>query len=259
MGSTEIVKAGPADVRTQEGSSRARADAAVLDGLLHAAQGRASGGLSPVAQGLAMLDWGVHLANAPFKRAQLGGSAALAAMKVADAARGATVIEPTPGDHRFLDSAWAEPPFHFFEQAFLIAEQWWAEAAAGPPGVNAGDQRVVAFGVRQWVDMFSPSNFPWLNPEVLRAARETGGANFIVGAINFLGDLNAAMGGKGAKQGFEVGRDLAATPGAVVYRNEMIELLQYSPTTADVAREPVLIVPAWIMKYYILDLSPRIR
>ena len=229
----------------------------VLDGLIHAAQGRASGGLSPVALGLAFFDWGVHWANAPFRRAELAASALDKARRFGDAMIGRTAIEPPPGDHRFEDPAWSRPPFNLYAQAFLLTEEWWAEAAAGPPGISAGDRRVVAFGLRQGLDMFSPSNAPWLNPEVIRATQETGGDNFLKGAANVLADARAALLGASADETFRVGRDVAATPGAVVLRNELIELIQYAPTTPSVAREPVLIVPAWIMKYYILDLKPE--
>ena len=235
---------------------QAKVDASTLDGLWHAFEGRLSGGLSPIAQGLALLDWGVHLANAPFRRAELAASAAELQKRMLEAARGATVIEPAPDDHRFRDPAWAEPPFHFLEQAFLLSEKWWAEAAQGAPGVTEGDQRVVAFGLRQWVDMFSPSNIPWLNPEVLRATRESGGANLLQGAANYLNDLKT-LANPTSPDGFKLGEDLAATPGSVVFRNRLIELIQYAPATPEVAREPVLIVPAWIMKYYILDLQPE--
>ncbi len=228
----------------------------ILDGLLHAAQGRASGGLSPIAQGLAYLDWGVHLANAPFRRAQLAAAAVEKAARFGDAMMGETAIAPRPGDHRFQHAAWRQPPFGLYVQAFLLAEEWWAEAAAGPPGISESDRRVVAFGVRQWIDMFSPSNAPWLNPEVIRAAQQTGGGNFLQGAANFVADVRSAFLGGGGPEAFRVGRDLAATPGAVVLRNDLIELIQYAPATPEVAREPVLIVPAWIMKYYILDLKP---
>ena len=108
----------------------------VLDGLIHAAQGRASGGLSPVAQGLAYLDWGVHLANAPFRRAQLAASAVNKAVRFGDALMGETAIAPSPGDHRFQDPAWSQPPFSLYAQAFLLAEEWWNEAANGPPGIR---------------------------------------------------------------------------------------------------------------------------
>ena len=256
---TEVVSA-PAPEGARAGKLARRRDSATwLDGLLHAAQGRASGGLSPIAQGLALFDWGVHLANAPFRRLELAGDAARLAAQMAEAAHGATVIAPKPGDHRFQDPDWQKEPFHFWMQAFLLGEQWWAEATDGPAGVDEPDRRVVAFGVRQWVDMFSPSNAPWLNPEVLRAARETGGANFLRGAANALADARVALGAGREADAFQIGRDIAATPGSVVFRDELIELIQYAPMTGEVAREPVLIVPAWIMKYYILDLKPEIR
>ena len=231
--------------------------ATVLDGLLHAAQGRASGGLSPIAQGLAYLDWGAHLANGPFRRAQLAAEAVRDAVRLGDAIMGQTAITPRPGDHRFQDPAWSQPPFNLYAQAFLLAEEWWAEAVAAPRGISEGDRRVVAFGVRQWVDMFSPSNVPWLNPEIIRATQQTGGGNFLEGAANFVADVRSAFLGGGGAEAFHVGRDVAATPGAVVLRNDLIELIQYTPTTPQVEREPVLIVPAWIMKYYILDLKPE--
>jgi len=231
--------------------------ATVLDGLLHAAQGRASGGLSPIAQGLAYLDWGVHLANGPFRRTQLAAEAVRNAVRLGDAIMGQMAITPQAGDHRFQDPAWSQPPFSLYAQAFLLAEEWWADAVAAPRGISEGDRRVVAFGVRQWVDMFSPSNVPWLNPEVIRATQQTGGGNFLKGAANFVADVRSALLGGAGAETFHVGRDVAATPGAVVLRNDLIELIQYTPTTPEVEREPVLIVPAWIMKYYILDLKPE--
>src|SRR5271166_6320603 len=130
-------------------------------------------------------------------------------------------------------------------------------AASGPPGIYRGNQRVVSFTARQLVDMLSPSNVPWLNPEVIRAAAKTGGANFVAGAVNLLTDLEESLSGRACGQDERrIGRDLAATPGKIVFRNELIELIQYAPTTPEVRREPMLIIPAWIMKYYILDLSP---
>ncbi len=229
---------------------------AVIDGLLHAAQGRATYGFSPIALGLAFFDWGVHLANAPFQRAQLAEAAVEKAVRFGDAIKGERAIAPPPGDHRFQDPAWSQAPFSLYAQAFLLAEEWWAEAAAGPRGISESDRRVVTFGIRQWLDVFSPSNAPWLNPEVIRAAQQTGGGNFLQGAANFVADIRSALVGGGGDETFRVGRDLAATPGAVVLRNDLIELIQYAPTTPQVGREPVLIVPAWIMKYYILDLKP---
>jgi len=245
-----------ADSRRPPRDGRATPDAARwLDGVLHAAQGHASGGLSPIAQGLALFDWGVHLANAPYRRAELARLGVETAADMARAAHGVEVIAPAPGDHRFRDPEWRQDPYRYWMQAFLLGERWWAEATDGPPGVAESDRRVVAFGVRQWIDMFSPSNAPWLNPEVLRATRLTGGTNLLRGAANALADAQAGARGATAETPFQIGRDIAATPGAVVFRNDLIELLQYSPTTGEVAREPVLVISAWIMKYYILDLQ----
>ncbi len=232
-------------------------DAPGLDARLHAAQGRLTGGLSPVGQFLALLDWSIHLADAPFKRVELWRSAVKRWGRLAAVMTGGTPIAPSPMDHRFGDPAWQQPPFNLLAQSFLLAEEWWAEAANGPPGINRGNQRVVSFAVRQIVDMFSPSNVPWLNPEVIRATIRTGGGNFVEGTRNLLLDLQETLGERVAERDrFRVGRDLAATAGKVVLRNDLIELIQYTPTTPKVGPAPVMIVPAWIMKYYILDLSP---
>jgi polyhydroxyalkanoate synthase len=118
---------------------------------------------------------------------------------------------------------------------------------------------VVSFAARQWLDMMAPSNLPLTNPVVAQKIKESGGANLVAGLRNLIEDLVHLETGQppvGA-EAFAVGRDIAATPGQVVYRNHLIELIQYAPQTATVLAEPVLIVPAWIMKYYILDLSPQ--
>jgi polyhydroxyalkanoate synthase subunit PhaC len=118
---------------------------------------------------------------------------------------------------------------------------------------------VVAFAARQMLDTVSPSNFVWTNPEILRATMAEGGFNFVRGAQNFLDDFRQLMQGKPLKgaAGFEPGKDVAITPGKVVIRNSLMELIQYTPATGKVRPEPILIVPAWIMKYYILDLTPH--
>ncbi len=117
-----------------------------LDGRLHAAEGRLSGGLSMAALGLAFLDWGVHLANAPFRRVALAKQAANQWGRLAAAATGAPAIAPLPTDHRFRGPGWQQPPFNLISQAFLLAEEWWAEAAAAAPGVDRANQRIVSFG-----------------------------------------------------------------------------------------------------------------
>ena len=228
-----------------------------LDGVIHAAEAMMSGGLSLGAQWLAFADWGLHLSNAPFRRYELAQAWARQLHRLYDvAAFGETAIEPAPNDHRFKDADWRTPPFNFYAQGFLLTQEWLEQAAKGPRGVEPANSRIVSFALRQLADMASPSNLPWLNPEVLREAMNTGGANFVVGAVNFLTDLQEAESGRPSGQDqFVIGRDLAATPGEVVYRNELIELIQYAPTTSRARPQPVLIVPAWIMKYYILDLS----
>jgi polyhydroxyalkanoate synthase len=120
-------------------------------------------------------------------------------------------------------------------------------------------ENMVTFIGRQWLDMWSPSNFIWTNPEVLDAIKDSGGANLWHGAMNFLDDMRrlALDDAPAGTEGFEVGKDVAVTPGKVVFRNQLIELIQFTPTTPDVYAEPILIVPSWIMKYYILDLSPQ--
>jgi polyhydroxyalkanoate synthase len=228
-----------------------------LDALVHAAEAQATFGLSPVALGLAYLDWATHLANAPFRRLELAQSAVRQVERFIEAAGGQTVIAPVRDDHRFQAAGWRAWPFNLIEQTFLLTEEWWADAASAPAGTTRIADRIVSFAARQWIDIFSPSNVPWLNPEVIGATVNTRGENLLHGTVNWLDDLRETLGRAPASGGFVIGEDLAATPGKVVLRNELIELIQYAPATPLVRREPILIVPAWIMKYYILDLSPH--
>ena len=229
-----------------------------LDRIFHAGEARLTSGLSPVGLWLAYADWALNLANAPFRRAELAGTAIKQGRRMLEAAAGQHVVDPLPKDHRFRDPAWQQPPYAFLHQAFLLMEEWWAEASDGGNAVGHHNGQVVSFGIRQWLDMFSPSNLPWLNPEVAAETVKSGGGNLPAGLANLFEDLKQKATGKPAhKPVFAVGDTLAITPGKVVFRNELIELIQYSPTTETVRPEPILIVPAWIMKYYILDLSPQ--
>jgi polyhydroxyalkanoate synthase subunit PhaC len=234
------------------------ADPLMFDRILHAQEARLTSGLSPSSFWLACADWGLHLANAPARRGALSMKAIEQWKRYLEAATGAHVIDPAPQDHRFQSPLWQSQPYHLLYQGFLLSEEWWAQASDGGPAVGRHNQQIVSFATRQWMDVFSPSNIPWLNPEVIEATVATSGHNFVAGFHNFLNDLQGMLNGVPSEAGhFVLGRDLATTPGKVVFRNELIELLQYEPSTPSVRPEPVLIVPAWIMKYYILDLSPH--
>jgi len=238
------------------------------DRAFHAMLARLSGGISPVALLLAYTDWLSHLATSPQRQIEISRQAATDANRLIEAAQHAfspgqdpwSLIKPQPQDRRFARPEWEKPPFNWMAQAFLLGEQWWHAATTGVRGVSKQNEAIVEFSVRQMLDVMSPSNFAATNPEVLKKAMQTGGANFVSGWQNFCSDwMRAVSAGKDPlKAGdFAVGETVASSPGKVVFRNELIELIQYQPTTARVHPEPVLIVPAWIMKYYILDLSPR--
>jgi polyhydroxyalkanoate synthase len=212
------------------------------------------------------LDWLVHLGFSPGKQLDLVRKMLRKARRFGlYAARAAArpdtppAIEPLPQDQRFAGAAWQQWPFNLCQQSFLFAQQWLYNATTGVRGVSPHDEQVVTFVGRQFLDILAPTNWPWTNPEVLKATWEQGGANFARGAANFLEDWERAVLGRkpAGTEAFPVGRAVAVTPGRVVYRNRLIELIQYAPTTDAVQAEPVLIVPAWIMKYYILDLSPH--
>ena len=239
---------------------------AALDRALHARQAHVTGGLSPTALTLAYLDWVGHLLNSPGKLVELAENAATKGRDYlewsARRGRGETdedLIAPLPQDRRFRGEAWHAMPFHAWWQGFLLAEQWWHYATTQVPGVTLHHEDMVSFCARQWLDVLSPSNFPFSNPEVVDATVREGGANLLRGAHIFVEDVQRRLNGQDGAQGgdYQVGRDLAVTPGKVVFRNRLIEVIQYSPTTGTVHPEPVLIIPAWIMKYYILDLSPH--
>jgi polyhydroxyalkanoate synthase len=223
-----------------------------LDRAFHDWQSRFTGGTSPSAVGLAWLDWATHAANEPFGGAALGLSALQQWGRLGQAAwGGAPPIAAEVGDHRFTAAAWRRPGYDLMVQAILLSEQWWGAAVQSPAGVASPNRRILESAVQQWLDLISPSNVAWLNPEVAAATRAEGGANLVRGWLNLMRDRTKV------EDGFEVGQDVAATPGKVVFRNALIELIQYSPTTPAVSPQPILIVPAWIMKFYILDLSPK--
>jgi polyhydroxyalkanoate synthase len=238
-----------------------------IDRSLHAAAARFTFGLSPAALAEAYFDWASHLAFSPGTRAHLAEKAARKSIRLGTYAlqnamrngKAKPCIEPLPQDHRFAGADWQTFPYNLMSQSFLLNQQWWHNATAGTAGVTKQHENMVAFVARQMLDIFSPSNFPLTNPEVLKKTVSTGGMNLAKGLQNFFEDWERTIGRKKpvGTENFVVGRDVATTPGKVIYRNRLIELIQYAPTTDQVRPEPVLIVPAWIMKYYILDLSPQ--
>lgn len=228
-----------------------------FDLFVQAQLARTTGGVSPIALALAFQDWWMHLASAPGKCAELG------AQWLAAFSPFAPPVEADPDDRRFVQPPWRQWPFDLYVQGFLRCQRFWRDATTGVRGVSPHHADVVRFTARQLLDMWSPSNFVATNPEVQRAALASGGRSLADGALNWRKDLcrhlappwMAVPEPPGPQ--YRPGVDVAVTPGDVVYRNELIELIQYAPQTATVYREPVLVVPSWIMKYYILDLSPR--
>jgi len=238
----------------------------LLDHLLHASVAKLTGNLSPASLGLARHDWSVHLAFSPDKilslqKSLLKKSAQLGwyGLQAAAGKEMEPLALPSPGDYRFKSEGWQRWPFNFLYQGFLLYEDWWEEATSGVRGVAPHHQDVVSFTARQWLDVFSPSNNPLTNPDVLATTVSQGGVNFWHGFLHWMDDVSRGMSDQppAGTEAFKVGENIAATKGKVVFRNRLIELIQYSPTTSEVYAEPMLIVPAWIMKYYILDLSPN--
>jgi len=217
-------------------------------------------GLAPVTTLAAFADWATHLALSPAKQWELAQlTLELASRGWRIAAEGLGEVKPLPQDKRFADPQWHTKPFYWFAQAFLLRQEWWQRATTAVPGVNRHHEQMVEFTARQWLDMVSPSNSVLANPVVLRRTLREAGVNLLRGAVHAFDDQRREaldLPPAGAER-FQVGVDVAATPGRVVLRNRLIELIQYTPTTPTVHPEPVLIVPAWIMKYYVLDLEPH--
>jgi polyhydroxyalkanoate synthase len=237
-----------------------------LDRLLRAMRGRSAGGLSPWSVGSALADWAYHISVAPGRQASLASDAALGALKLASyAAKAAVGGAPDPivpaagGDQRFAATEWTTFPYNVMEQGFRLAEGWWENAVFGARGTTEQHARQVWFLTRQMLDMMSPTNIPGMNPEILQRTVSERGENLARGFSYWLEDLDRMLNARppAGTEAFRVGENVAATPGRVVFRNNLMELLQYEPQTPDVLAEPVLIVPAWIMKYYILDLSQQ--
>ncbi|MCU0904140.1 MAG: alpha/beta fold hydrolase [Tabrizicola sp.] len=239
---------------------------AALDRGLMASLARLTAGLSPHAMFDAWSDWVLHLSRAPGRQLELMERAQANWLKLTQFTLSglsgkpvAKPFKPGPYDTRWSHEGWDRAPFALWQQGFLGAQDWWQAATSDLPGLRRQNADRTGFMMRQLLDTVSPANFPVVNPQILEATWKAGGRNLVEGAAHFVDDFRhvLAQEHRPVPEDFALGRVLASTPGTVVYRNDLMELIQYAPTTALVHAEPVLIVPAWIMKYYILDLSPE--
>jgi len=239
----------------------------VLDRAAHATIAKLSGGFSPMAIADAAFDWALHLAVSPGRQSALALSALVKQASLAEIAlqplrAGGDRDDPgrqRPGDRRFGDEEWRRWPFSLYVQSFLAAEEWWSEALSKVHGASPHHLALLNFLGRQALDTVAPSNFLATNPVALRQTLKEGGLNLLRGAANYSADLRRLMRNErsDAERAFKPGETVALTKGAVVARTPLAEVIQYSPTTKSVSAEPVVIAPAWIMKYYILDLRPE--
>jgi polyhydroxyalkanoate synthase len=172
------------------------------------------------------------------------------------------VAQPAKGDARFKDLEWTDNfLFDYMKQSYLIAARHIQHAVAGVHGLPDESQKKIAFFTRQYVDALAPSNFAATNPQVLRETLASGGQNLVRGLNNLLGDIEKGEGqlriSMTDESAFQLGKNVATTPGKVVFQNALLQLIQYQPSTSEAYRRPLLIIPPWINKYYILDLREK--
>ena len=257
----------PRDIAESTPGALSDQDAKKLDALMHEQMARSTMGLSPISLALACMDWAMHLAVSPGKQLQLAQRAAQLAMdemqrSLHSAESSSQANARAADDARFADPAWSQWPYSSLKDSFKAGDRWWQEATQ-VDGMSSHRQQMVSFFARQWMDAMSPSNWLLTNPQVITHSFETAGQSLLQGMQLFMRDLQqSALPVTANPDGltplpYAVGKDVAITPGKVVYRNHLIELIQYAPTTDQVAAEPILIIPSPIMKFYILDLSPQ--
>src|SRR5437588_784475 len=168
------------------------------------------------------------------------------------------VIEPGKGDKRFSAPDWQQNPvFDVLKQSYLLTATTLLKTASETEGLDEKQQRKLVFYMREFLDAISPTNYAFTNPQVLHETIQSGGKNVVEGVEHLLRDIKAGQIKMTDTEAFEPGRNLALTPGQVVYRNKLIELIQYTPTTEKVYATPLLFIPPWINKYYILDMQPQ--
>jgi polyhydroxyalkanoate synthase len=234
---------------------------AELARVLRAQLATATGGLAPDVYVNAGWDWYLNVAKEPRKQLQITQDALAKTVDnwtfALQAATTGQPLSPAENDARYGGDAWAQWPFNVYAHGYRNYVDWWQKALSNVPSVAPENERTLDFVARNVLEAISPANYLATNPELLDITRAEAGANLVRGFSNWLEDIERTFGGKKPNEAekFVVGRDVAATPGKVVLRNDLVELIQYSPTTDTVFAEPILIIPAWIMKYYILDLS----
>jgi len=226
---------------------------------------RMTGGISPQDYGAAFADWWLHYLSSPSKQLEVQQKAVKSALDLwmftTQAMQGQPLPPNDPGhrDQRFASDAWRLFPFNVYARAYQNGATFLRDTISGVDGVQDRNEQMMGFALQQFAEAASPANYPASNPEVIQKTLEEKGANLARGWQHFLEDMERTFNGGAAPgaENYRVGEQIAATPGRVVFRNDLMELIQYSPSTPDVHAEPVLVVPAWIMKYYILDLSPK--
>jgi polyhydroxyalkanoate synthase len=237
-----------------------------IDRGVRAAMAKATQGLSPYAIAAALVDWAVHYAISPGAQMDVAARLMESARRIGlyAAARAAGQKPEPPFDTNGWtvwqkDGLWSELPLDLVRQCYLAITDASLLAATAPRGMEKIDRTRMAFLTRQMLDAFAPHNNPLVNPDIWRQTLAEGGMNLWRGMNNAVDDMRrrAEHQPPAGAEMFRVGHDVAVTPGTVVFRNELIELIRYAPATSGVVAEPLLIVPAWIMKYYILDLSPH--
>jgi polyhydroxyalkanoate synthase len=221
----------------------------------------------PAAPARAFTAFATHLFSNPTQLLKAQQDAAADWMKLwssaAARATGASpdpVIEPDRGDRRFKDPAWKEEPvFDYIKQAYLLAAKRALSMIENADGLDEATRTRVEFFTTQYIHALSPANFPLTNPEAVRKAIDTGSVSLLSGFANLLTDAasDAGLVQRRSSEDFELGFNIAATPGSVVYQNELMQLIQYSPTTEQVYKRPLLYVPPLVNKYYLLDLQPK--
>ena len=262
----------PLQTLLESASSASAFDKTMVDGALadridqefKSELAKACMGMSPIEICSAYFDWLSHLAISPGRQLQLVQSfvrkSAKLGMYSIQSLFDSSVDGPASKlERRVSGEGWQRWPFSVLAQAHQTTKDFWNEATHNVAGVSESHQQLVSFLSTQVIDALSPANFAPTNPEVIRSTFEEKGANLGRGLRNFISDKTKLSFDQDADEGdsFTVGENVAVTGGKVVYQNDLIELIQYTPVTEEVGAEPVLFCPAWIMKYYILDLSPN--